>query len=209
MGKVGQPVMTDTPNTDAAATCSADFGHRVSREFAREQERTIAERDEEIDRWRACGEVHAERKEQLERLENANRGYFAALRQADITETQLRAQLNEAHEATGIFGVDEPMSLLESVRALRAQVAERDDETDDWKKRCVILHDRRDELLAENKALRAQLEASERAAPVAWTIPGSYNADMNGFIPAHIERQGEFTKPLYEHPSAGTAEGET
>lgn len=37
--------------------------------------------------------------------------------------------------------------------------------------------------------------------PFAWTIPGRDNADMNGFIPVHIERHGEFTKPLYEKKS--------
>jgi hypothetical protein len=40
--------------------------------------------------------------------------------------------------------------------------------------------------------------------PVAWTIPGDENADMNGFIPARMNREGEFTRPLYAHPAVET-----
>lgn len=39
------------------------------------------------------------------------------------------------------------------------------------------------------------------AAPCAWTIPGDDTADMNGFIPARINSEGEFTKPLYARAS--------
>ena len=34
---------------------------------------------------------------------------------------RLQAELNEAADATGIAGVDEPMSLVECVRAIRAE----------------------------------------------------------------------------------------
>ena len=34
----------------------------------------------------------------------------------------LRAELNEAADATGIAGVDEPMSLLECIQSLRSEV---------------------------------------------------------------------------------------
>lgn len=41
----------------------------------------------------------------------------------------------------------------------------------------------------------------EEVKPIAWTIPGDDNADMNGFIPTKIYKEGEFTKPLYATPS--------
>lgn len=42
------------------------------------------------------------------------------------------------------------------------------------------------------------------ASPVAWTIPGDDTADMNGFIPARVNREGEFTQPLYTRPAVET-----
>ena len=33
--------------------------------------------------------------------------------------------------------------------------------------------------------------------PVAWVIPGDDNEDVNGFLQCRINRDGEFTKPLY------------
>lgn len=42
---------------------------------------------------------------------------------------------------------------------------------------------------------------SDQREPFAWTIPGDDTADMNGFVPAKIRREGEFTKPLYDSPS--------
>ena len=33
--------------------------------------------------------------------------------------------------------------------------------------------------------------------PVAWVIPGDCNEDVNGYLPARINREGEFTRPLY------------
>lgn len=53
------------------------------------------------------------------------------------------------------------------------------------------------ELEAQLLALREQV-----GEPYAWTIPGDDTANMNGFIPAKIFREGEFTKPLYTAPLA-------
>lgn len=38
------------------------------------------------------------------------------------------------------------------------------------------------------------------AEPVAWVIPGDDNANLDGSIDARAFREGEFTRPLYEHP---------
>ena len=40
----------------------------------------------------------------------------------DAEIERLRAELNEAADATGIAGVDEPMSLLECIQSLRSEV---------------------------------------------------------------------------------------
>ena len=44
-------------------------------------------------------------------------------------------------------------------------------------------------------------EAADKADPhpFCWVIAGD-NARMNGYLDARIDRAGEFTKPLYEHP---------
>lgn len=39
--------------------------------------------------------------------------------------------------------------------------------------------------------------AAPAPEPVAWILPGDDNEDVNGFIPARINREGEFTKPVY------------
>jgi hypothetical protein len=60
------------------------------------------------------------------------------------------------------------------------------------------------------RQVRANLEVEYRrtpetsAAPYAWTIPGDDTADVNGFISARINREGEFTKPLYSRPAPET-----
>ena len=40
---------------------------------------------------------------------------------------RLRTELNEAADATGIAGVDEPMSLVECIQSLRARIEELED----------------------------------------------------------------------------------
>lgn len=49
-------------------------------------------------------------------------------------------------------------------------------------------------------AWNAALSAQPKAEPVAWTIPGDDTADANGFIPARITQEGEFSKALYAAP---------
>jgi len=46
----------------------------------------------------------------------------ADLKRAAITIERLTAELNEAADATGIAGVDEPMSLLQCIQSLRAEL---------------------------------------------------------------------------------------
>lgn len=38
--------------------------------------------------------------------------------------------------------------------------------------------------------------------PFAWTLPGDEIADVDGWIPARIDRWDEFTRPLYAEPPA-------
>lgn len=59
-----------------------------------------------------------------------------------------------------------------------------------------------------NEAPSAPLLDREAVAPFAWTIPGDDQADMNGFIPTKVYREGEFTKPLYASPSNGLVKGD-
>lgn len=42
-------------------------------------------------------------------------------------------------------------------------------------------------------------QAAEKALgePVAWIIPGDDNANMDGFIDARMDNQGEFSMPVY------------
>lgn len=49
--------------------------------------------------------------------------------------------------------------------------------------------------------------ARDSAKPVAWAIPGDLLDCGSGWIDAKIAREGEFTKPLYEHPPAPVETG--
>ena len=44
--------------------------------------------------------------------------------------------------------------------------------------------------------------AAAEAEPVAWVIPGQDTARDDGFLNARMDRDGEFTRPLYAHPPA-------
>ncbi len=37
--------------------------------------------------------------------------------------------------------------------------------------------------------------------PFAWVMPGDDHANVNGWLDCRISSEGEFTKPLYEHPA--------
>src|SRR5512138_1765114 len=46
---------------------------------------------------------------------------------------------------------------------------------------------------APRKGATIRASAPETSArPFAWTIPGDETADMNGFIPARVDQEGEF-----------------
>jgi hypothetical protein len=52
------------------------------------------------------------------------------------------------------------------------------------------------------KAIRALPAASQpEAEPVVWVIPGCDTEDCNGFVDAMGYEYGEFTRPLYAHPT--------
>lgn len=45
------------------------------------------------------------------------------------------------------------------------------------------------------------------AVPYCWVIPGDDTANADGWIDARVSSEGEFTKPLYAHPTIGEKEG--
>ena len=59
---------------------------------------------------------------------------------------RLTAELNEAAEATGIAGVDEPMSLLQCIQSLRAELRSEKREKLDWMSKAAIAYKRIEEL---------------------------------------------------------------
>ncbi|PDT86529.1 hypothetical protein [Sinorhizobium sp. BJ1] len=46
------------------------------------------------------------------------------------------------------------------------------------------------------------LDKPEAGEAVAWVIPGDDNARDDGWLDAMAWREGEFTRPLYAHPSS-------
>ena len=48
------------------------------------------------------------------------------------------------------------------------------------------------------KGKTTPVETSDK--PVVWVVPGDDNANMNGFVDARFDREGEFTRPLYAKP---------
>ncbi len=70
-----------------------------------------------------------------------------------------------------------------------------------WKDREMKLSDRIERRLA---ALPAASQSE--AEPVVWVIPGDDTEDCNGFIDAMAWEEGEFTRPLYAHPTHAPVE---
>lgn len=73
--------------------------------------------------------IEHEGKSALQRMVKSHSWREAIVPREDVNQinayvAELESQMNKAHDATGIFGVDEPMTLLESVVALRSRIAE-------------------------------------------------------------------------------------
>ena len=96
-----------------------------------------------------CDACKRERTREIERLQSS-------LEDSLCESEHLRAELNEAADATGIAGVDEPMSLVECIQALRAENAE----LKTWRKDTNLDLDRARRLL--NKASTMIVEKDKR-----------------------------------------------
>lgn len=112
-----------------------------------------------------CGKVYQH--ESLDALAEAVHEHYGTCEEAPHNQLaaenhRLKKELEEAHEATGIFGVDKPMSLLDSIRALKAELDEARKETRLYKVTSENLKSSTEDLLEVTKERGAQVLAMEQ-----------------------------------------------